>query len=409
MPAEAAGRAPGPLPRRRSRRWARGRRRSASSPRSAYASTARRRRRVIVWRPATCWRSRCRSSRPSTLRAGAARSPHRLRGRAPARRRQARGDRRPSVGGPRAAARSSTGSSGTRIAGGEEAERPGIVHRLDRDTSGLLVVARSDEAHRRLQRLLRQRKLVREYLALVRGRPRSRRGRIEAPIGRDRGDPNAGLPRHGHPARGRHELRGHGDAAPARAPAGRARDGKDAPDPRASRRDRPSGRGRPRLRRRGRPRPRATVPPRGAARVPAPHVAETRWSAESPLPVPSFRRRWTRRACRRRAGGRRCSMSPSGSDASVGRNAAPALAEISSGRRSCRRVRKEPAVSGPASMRSAANSSPPRRPMESVSRAVPASAEANARSSRSPSWWPSRSFVSLKRSRSKRRRAMRLR
>jgi 23S rRNA pseudouridine1911/1915/1917 synthase len=81
------------------------------------------------------------------------------------------------------------GLLGHAVAGGEEAERPGIVHRLDRDTSGLLVVARSEEAHRRLQRLLRRRKLVREYLALVRGRPRSRRGRIEAPIGRDRRDP----------------------------------------------------------------------------------------------------------------------------------------------------------------------------------------------------------------------------
>jgi 23S rRNA pseudouridine1911/1915/1917 synthase len=81
------------------------------------------------------------------------------------------------------------GLLGYAVAGGEEATRPGIVHRLDRDTSGLLVVARSDESHRRLQRLLRQRKLVREYLALVRGRPRSRRGRIEAPIGRDRRDP----------------------------------------------------------------------------------------------------------------------------------------------------------------------------------------------------------------------------
>jgi 23S rRNA pseudouridine1911/1915/1917 synthase len=74
-------------------------------------------------------------------------------------------------------------------AGGEEAQRPGIVHRLDRDTSGLLVVARSEEAHRRLQRLIRRRAVEREYLALVRGRPRSRRGRIEAPIGRDRSDP----------------------------------------------------------------------------------------------------------------------------------------------------------------------------------------------------------------------------
>jgi 23S rRNA pseudouridine1911/1915/1917 synthase len=81
------------------------------------------------------------------------------------------------------------GLLGRAIAGGEEAERPGIVHRLDRDTSGLLVVARSEEAHRRLQALLRQRKIQREYLALVRGRPRSRRGRIEAAIGRDRTDP----------------------------------------------------------------------------------------------------------------------------------------------------------------------------------------------------------------------------
>jgi 23S rRNA pseudouridine1911/1915/1917 synthase len=75
------------------------------------------------------------------------------------------------------------------ISGGGEAERPGIVHRLDRDTSGLLVVARSDEAHRRLQRLLRKRGIEREYLALVRGRPRSQHGRIEAAIGRDRTDP----------------------------------------------------------------------------------------------------------------------------------------------------------------------------------------------------------------------------
>jgi 23S rRNA pseudouridine1911/1915/1917 synthase len=73
-------------------------------------------------------------------------------------------------------------------AGGEE-ERPGIVHRLDRDTSGLLVVARSEDAHKRLKRLVQRRELEREYLALVRGRPRSRTGRIEAPVGRDRRDP----------------------------------------------------------------------------------------------------------------------------------------------------------------------------------------------------------------------------
>jgi 23S rRNA pseudouridine1911/1915/1917 synthase len=72
-------------------------------------------------------------------------------------------------------------------AGGDE-DRPGIVHRLDRDTSGLMVVARSHETYERLQRLVRRRALTREYLALVVGRPRSRRGTIEAPIGRDRHD-----------------------------------------------------------------------------------------------------------------------------------------------------------------------------------------------------------------------------
>jgi 23S rRNA pseudouridine1911/1915/1917 synthase len=71
--------------------------------------------------------------------------------------------------------------------GGDD-DRPGLVHRLDRDTSGLLVVARSEEAHRRLQRLVRERTVEREYLALVVGRPRSLRGTIEAPIGRDRHD-----------------------------------------------------------------------------------------------------------------------------------------------------------------------------------------------------------------------------
>jgi 23S rRNA pseudouridine1911/1915/1917 synthase len=74
------------------------------------------------------------------------------------------------------------------VAGGD-ADRPGIVHRLDRDTSGLMVVARSEEAHRRLQALVRRRELERHYRALVVGRPRSRSGRIEAPIGRDRRDP----------------------------------------------------------------------------------------------------------------------------------------------------------------------------------------------------------------------------
>ena len=79
------------------------------------------------------------------------------------------------------------GLLGLGAAGGPD-ERPGIVHRLDRDTSGLLVVARSPRVHGQLTRLVRRRELDRRYLALVRGRPRSRSGRIQAPIGRDRRD-----------------------------------------------------------------------------------------------------------------------------------------------------------------------------------------------------------------------------
>ena len=75
-----------------------------------------------------------------------------------------------------------------KVAGGDP-ERPGVVHRLDRDTSGLIALARSEEAHRRLAQLVRRRAFDRTYLALVHGRPRSQSGRIEAPIGRDRGDP----------------------------------------------------------------------------------------------------------------------------------------------------------------------------------------------------------------------------
>jgi len=78
-----------------------------------------------------------------------------------------------------------------RAAGGGEAWRPGIVHRLDRDTSGLLIVAKDDRTHRSLQELLRRREIQREYLALVDGRPGSRTGTIEAAIGRDRHDRTA--------------------------------------------------------------------------------------------------------------------------------------------------------------------------------------------------------------------------
>jgi 23S rRNA pseudouridine1911/1915/1917 synthase len=75
-----------------------------------------------------------------------------------------------------------------RGAGGDEPWRAGIVHRLDRDTSGLLVVAKNDVVHRALKELLSSRELRREYLTLVDGRPEARTGMIDAPIGRDRRD-----------------------------------------------------------------------------------------------------------------------------------------------------------------------------------------------------------------------------
>ena len=72
-----------------------------------------------------------------------------------------------------------------RVAGGEPG-REGIVHRLDRDTSGLLVAARSEAVHAALKAALQRREITREYLALVEGRPASRAGTIDAPLGRDR-------------------------------------------------------------------------------------------------------------------------------------------------------------------------------------------------------------------------------
>ena len=73
-----------------------------------------------------------------------------------------------------------------RGAAGGEPWRPGVVHRLDRDTSGLMVVAKSDRVHRALQEQIRAREMKREYLALVAGRPDARTGTIDAPLGRDR-------------------------------------------------------------------------------------------------------------------------------------------------------------------------------------------------------------------------------
>jgi 23S rRNA pseudouridine1911/1915/1917 synthase len=70
------------------------------------------------------------------------------------------------------------------LRGGGDPRRPGIVHRLDKGTSGLLVVARTDAAHAALQAAVRARAVERAYLALAGGRLATRTGTIDAPIGR---------------------------------------------------------------------------------------------------------------------------------------------------------------------------------------------------------------------------------
>jgi 23S rRNA pseudouridine1911/1915/1917 synthase len=75
------------------------------------------------------------------------------------------------------------------LAGGGDPERPGIVHRLDKETSGLLVVARNDDVLRALQKALQAREITRRYTALVKGRAESSQGTIDAPLGRDRRNP----------------------------------------------------------------------------------------------------------------------------------------------------------------------------------------------------------------------------
>jgi 23S rRNA pseudouridine1911/1915/1917 synthase len=74
---------------------------------------------------------------------------------------------------------------GELLGGGEDPMRPGIVHRLDRDTSGLMIVARTPESHTRLGEMIKRHDVRREYLALVEGRPSGRSGTIDAPLGRD--------------------------------------------------------------------------------------------------------------------------------------------------------------------------------------------------------------------------------
>jgi 23S rRNA pseudouridine1911/1915/1917 synthase len=74
------------------------------------------------------------------------------------------------------------------LAAGGGAVRPGIVHRLDKGTSGVLVAAKNDVAHRRLALQWKAHRVVREYLALVRAEPRAERGSVRLPIGRHPSD-----------------------------------------------------------------------------------------------------------------------------------------------------------------------------------------------------------------------------
>ena len=70
--------------------------------------------------------------------------------------------------------------------GGGDDLRPGIVHRLDKETSGLLVVAKNDSTHRKLARQFADREVDKRYTALVHGWPKQDAGTVEAPVGRDR-------------------------------------------------------------------------------------------------------------------------------------------------------------------------------------------------------------------------------
>jgi 23S rRNA pseudouridine1911/1915/1917 synthase len=93
------------------------------------------------------------------------------------------------------------------IAGVGETQRPGIVHRLDAGTSGLLVVARTPEAHATLSRRLAAHDVDREYLALVWGHPEAKQGLIDAPIGRHPNEPlRMAVVVSGKPARTRFEV-----------------------------------------------------------------------------------------------------------------------------------------------------------------------------------------------------------
>jgi 23S rRNA pseudouridine1911/1915/1917 synthase len=119
----------------------------------------------------------------------------------------------PGAGTPHGTLVDALRGAGVELADGGDDQRPGIVHRLDRDTSGLLVVAKSAAAYTGLVAALRERRVARRYLALVAGVPARPRGRIEGPIGRDPGDRlKFAVVTDGKPAVTRYELLADGDA-----------------------------------------------------------------------------------------------------------------------------------------------------------------------------------------------------
>ena len=134
------------------------------------------------------------------------------------------------------------------VAGGDPT-RTGIVHRLDRDTSGLMVVARSEEAQRAAHRARARARASSARTSRSSADGRAPAGRVEAPIGRDRDDPTRVSLDTDTPREAITPLRGRAALARARAAAGEARDGAHAPDPRPSRGDRPARRRRRGLRR----------------------------------------------------------------------------------------------------------------------------------------------------------------
>ena len=300
---------------------------------------------------------------------------------------------------------------------------PGIVHRLDRDTSGLIVVARSEEAHRAAAGA-RPRARARAHVPRARARPAALAdaARIEAPIGRDRERPDAHLARHGHAARGGHALRGRAAARPehallrvtARDRAGCTRSA--CTSPRSTCRwsatatygvAEPGSRGSSCTRRelafphpftgeRIETRSRAAGRPRGRA--------TSQRAQPSELP-----RERLRASTYWRASASRSSASASG--ASVGKCAEPALTSkppaarrAPAGRRCPSRKRREEALArvpvGLEQQRRRTRRRPcgRRRPSRAASTTR---SDAMRCSTRSPSMWPSVSLISLKRSRSR--------